>query len=124
MPAKTKHRTTLSLVKIYSSFHTNYNDFRSVFRYLSGNRSVLNSVTIDYIYFCLLASIALSKKNYSQKLLAFMRCHHLIFYFVRSHVEYIPLVRIKINHHTFLNMFNIQYSNRSDLNKRFVKIKL
>lgn len=50
VPAKTKHRTTtLSLVKIYGSFHTNYNGFRCVSRYRSGNRSNLNSAILDYL---------------------------------------------------------------------------
>lgn len=31
VPAKMKHRTTLSLVKIYDSFHIDYNSFRYVF---------------------------------------------------------------------------------------------
>lgn len=117
----------LSLVKIYGSFHTNYNGFRSVFRYRSGNRSVLNSVTIDYVTFFSLKKSFLAFITF-RKWFAKSSCvyiQHL--YWIRFNYpcfsislgvicEIYFLWRIKMIRRVFL-MSNIKFSNRPDLNK-------
>lgn len=94
--------------------------------FLSGNRSVLNSVTIDYVVFSLLSCSLLKiiRKKFLPLSLTSVLDVVVTLHDSRSFsiIHRFFTVKIKVIRRMFLTS-NIKYSKRRDLNERSVKVK-